>query len=350
MSILEADSHNFGVKTHLVGNTVFKGRNIFSEWLFLSNDSPVRKILKDYKIAAEEILISLDFGNVDNDISLKYRKVSFAKIEERKSKLTNNEIKSIGSLIALAQWFGLGDLHIDNIIFGADENGRLVCCPIDIECLFELHILPTQSLLIPSITNDKDNCGLSEILSHMEIFLDEKSPLYILEGYIETFEVLEKVNQEIYGSISRLWELPNVISRVVFRDTKDYKHALESNEIDSFYRDEKFQLLNGDIPYFFKFLGDSKVYFWKNNLNYTESSIKLGQFEKLEGLLPNITKDFYFNREKLFNRKVGISQLARIFDFNKNKKFKIINDLLELDYQEEYILIKSSVGNIKCLR
>lgn len=352
MSVVSSDSHNFGLKAFYKDGKVFKPRSLGIEWLFLSSESPLRKLLKKHDIPVVRILPSLDFEKVDFEPSLKYRSVTFLDVKENiEFKLQEFELVAVGSLVAICQWFGLGDLHVDNIIAGFDCSNKFLCSPIDLECFMELHRIPSQSLIIPSRTNSKDNSGLAKIIELLERSLDLHAPAYILSGYLESMEILSSLATEIYECLIEICPLEKLHTRVILKDTSSYKDLLAKKSFNpNLYNEEIFQLRNNDIPYFFKFCMNKEVYYWKSKKKYILADIELNSVDKLGDILKNLSKDFFFEKIKDHNLKVGALQIAKYFDVNSKIERKISYKNINIYYNIENIEITTKIGNIKCLR
>lgn len=142
------DKHNFGSFVTVEEEWVVKPRTLFWEFLFLSEDSLLRSRLNSlFKKHLSYSLFDLFIPLAFKDLTKTSGKVQFVKMNgDEIGNLTDLEVNQVGSLIAMCFWFGIGDLHIENMVIGRREK-KLVCFPIDIESIFEKMTHVTQTLL-----------------------------------------------------------------------------------------------------------------------------------------------------------------------------------------------------------
>ncbi|HAZ08518.1 MAG TPA: hypothetical protein DCZ01_08375 [Elusimicrobia bacterium] len=172
--------------------------------------------------------------------------------------LTESACARIGAVIGLVSWFGMGDMHRQNIAFGTLGDGRPVCAPVDIECLFFDYKLPAQSRLIGYPDEAGRRCGLA---GFQELLDEAGRPAGFvaatLHGYIGVMLALTRHEHSVS---STLIAEPGILGwpiRVILRDTAAYRSVLDSVILPDTLRpgllpSEMSQLSRGDVPYFFR--------------------------------------------------------------------------------------------------
>ena len=163
------DPHNFGKKVTLESNGfIHKPRSLFLEQVFLDRSSSFRKKF-DFKILElfkKEITTSifpdLTFSKLMSPL---YDGTVTKLILDKEEILSTEVLIKTGILLGTCSYFGIGDLHDQNMAIGRVQGGsQFICSPLDIECIFSLCRLTSQTLLIPSHFATIETCGLKEIL------------------------------------------------------------------------------------------------------------------------------------------------------------------------------------------
>ncbi|OGQ22118.1 MAG: hypothetical protein A3C46_09735 [Deltaproteobacteria bacterium RIFCSPHIGHO2_02_FULL_44_16] len=192
---LLGDSHNGGKRVLLSSDgRIYKPRCIFWEWLFLGVDSPFRHALKEFCFYSEYsennfLLPNLLFSIVNEIPQYGY----VERLEYQKAnKYTLAEFEAIGATVALLGWFGLSDLHKENVALGRDVNGKLIFCPIDIEILFHDFSLISQTCLFPTSVDKKNICGLTQLIRFAREAGSSKFAVAMCHGYLEAMIHLNK--------------------------------------------------------------------------------------------------------------------------------------------------------------
>jgi hypothetical protein len=94
----------------------------------------------------------------------------------------------------------------------------------------------------------------------------------ILLGYCDVFECFRKHESAIAALFSsRREEMTKVPIRHITRDTAQYRQWKEAAPEIPFFDAELVQLERGDVPYFFKFLSDPKLYAFANPVGATKA-------------------------------------------------------------------------------
>lgn len=249
------DRHNGGCTVILnQDGLVEKPRPCLAEWLFLSGKSPLRKHFKN------DSLFSFfpDLNFYDNDLS-REGIVDFLELNSNIPILYDKTMvgEAVGNLLGVSHWFGISDLHCENIKWGIDRNDNFILAPIDIECFFQDIKLPFQTGLVSKELDD-GTYGLKNLIEAVPI-----NPIDVIKSYLSTMKLcyLEKntICQIIEGTFTE-----KSISRVLLKDTRAYKGwCTDINlQILSFLPEEIEQLKEGDIPYFFRELGFFGIKYW----------------------------------------------------------------------------------------
>ena len=347
MAKIFADSHNFGKSVFFEEGYIYKPRPVGLEWLLLSVESPLRKLLSEANIFAEKCLLNINYDNQDFRPSLKERRVEYIEKPFVRNSLSDQEYLHIGSVIALAQWFGLSDLHHENMFIGHQTDGNFICSPIDIECIFEHHNLPSQSLLVPSYLIEKDQSGLKDIFNHV---CEGSHIACLISGYVDTFVKLNAISKDIYELILNLSDIRSFSSRVIIRSTQKYYDLKEGLESFDLFDEERKQITNGDIPYFFKFLESKDIYYWDTPETFSRASFSLSDFENLEMQIIIFDETFFSSRKKDEQLSLGITQIAKYFDLNTASNYQASFDSTEISYLDNEFRVRALDKKLKGLR
>ncbi|MGK5082406.1 hypothetical protein WDW37_03795 [Bdellovibrionota bacterium FG-1] len=165
---LLGDPHNFGRRVReLDDGTLEKPRTIGWEWLFLSKESPLRIFLSDV-FSRNSTGCPFDlFEDVEffsSDPGLAQGRVERIHWDPGRFELSSLVCQQVGSVIALISWFGIGDIHAQNMALGTSKSGGPICMPLDIECIFDDYQLPSQTFLLHPKHNATVQSGLSSLL------------------------------------------------------------------------------------------------------------------------------------------------------------------------------------------
>jgi hypothetical protein len=250
------DRHNGGKTVALNKNGfIEKPRPCLAEWFFLSESSPLRVYFKDNSIF--NYFPNLEFYNENlSEVGV----VNFLNLN---TSLSSNRdavkmSEAVGNLLAISQWFGLSDLHHENIKYGLDEKGKFIFAPIDIECFFQNIKLPFQTGLISKDHTDI-KFGIKNIMD-----LNVLLPIHVVGAYLSTMEVLFLNRNQIFKIINDVFN-PKDLSRVLLKNTSVYGHwCNDVVNVDNLTLEELDQLKVGDIPYFFRFLNSKTINYWNN--------------------------------------------------------------------------------------
>ncbi|HQP36676.1 MAG TPA: hypothetical protein PLI95_15930, partial [Polyangiaceae bacterium] len=149
------DSHNFGRRVSIRNGRICKPRTVAWEQLMLSASSPLRKLLDSEAERdglgkhAFAFLPDLRFTPSPDRIGGEVEQVRLRPLGTPSEARRRELAQVVGRSIALWSWFGVSDLHWENLALGADERSRVVFSPLDIEMILADLSMPTETKLIP---------------------------------------------------------------------------------------------------------------------------------------------------------------------------------------------------------
>lgn len=253
----QGDLHNFGQRVQrsfgASGAWYRKPRPVYWEWLFFGRSSPLRPYLSARGLSGfcpAEYLFNLEV-----DIGADYSGTSCEISREAEVVPGPHHAYGFGVLLAYCYTFGIRDLHRDNVCL----TGRCLQV-IDTEAVLVDLLLPNETLLIPFKATRWDMAAISHLASTGSDLAPEVLRM-ILTGYCEAFSMLIE-NAEALKTL--VHELKATIERVpvrhIMRDTVIYRDWGKQVPAIPFCEAELEQLARGDVPYFFKFVGDRGLY------------------------------------------------------------------------------------------
>ncbi|MDD4976851.1 MAG: DUF4135 domain-containing protein, partial [Bacteriovorax sp.] len=254
---IDADLHNFGqhvTQIERASEIYFqKPRPIYWEWFFFGKNSPIKNI---FGPKTAKVLFNLDVHLESDDCGFSKQIVEAEEGNDQSSHAYN-----LGILIAYCYLFGIRDLHKGNVV---RREAHLQV--IDAEVVLSKILLPHETLILPFKITTTDDCAAKKSFDNITVIGLESLKL-ILSGYFDLISnVLEKRGKlvSIFNDHrDKMFEVP---IRHIMRDTVQYRKWQENQMAPAipFCSDELKQLERGDIPYYFKFIGDSKLYAYKN--------------------------------------------------------------------------------------
>ena len=349
------DKHNFNKYVETKGGYVFKPRPVFGEYSLYSSESIFRQ-----KLLALAQGVGIDLSNLPevefkspniDKVSLEVNKIFQIKYEALDSGLSRENLESIGATISILTWLGVVDLHDDNILFGRSDRGDFIFAPVDLECIFfgddflGRDLLPSHSFNCGCETEYCMKFGLSSVFKHILRYNDKKElSRKIIPSILKGFESFSKVlfakKDELKADLFRGVRVESLISRVILLNTGKYMRYLEGNEIEEvLLEEERVQLRRGDIPYFFKFYNDDRVYYWssKNKYKDIKNHSVLGSRTKQD-----YTKLWHENLEKNFENMFVL--LIIFLDMYPDKNYKVqLEDSLVLYKARGLILFNRGI-------
>ena len=182
----------------------------------------------------------------------------------------DSHLYSLGVLLAYCYVFGIRDLHKNNIVKTATHLQV-----IDAEVVLAKLLLPHETLLLPFKEVGPELCGAAHVPWNK--FTPEQLAI-VLNGYIDTFDCFTSDQSGIVCVFQDLSEdLHTIPVRHILRDTFHYRDRHLTEPEIPFFASEQRQLDRGDIPYFFKFIGNEVVF---------EIVAPGGQFDRVD--LPDV--------------------------------------------------------------
>ena len=312
MQSFVADKHNFGqsvVRVDRGSDTWYrKPRSTFWERFFFGKDSPLRELFLMNSVGSSRELATHLF-NLDVEVTQNW--LGFAKevTGTDRLKTVRDLWYSYGVLIAYSYIFGIRDLHKHNVLI--TNNGMQA---VDAEVVLSKLILPCETALLPYKNVPFDVSAISRLSSTTN--LNDSQVREIFDGFLDTFRVAFEKSDDIKGVVHET--VPkDVPIRVILRNTKDYLSHLSSQvRISDLLHEEEVQLNRGDIPFFFKFLGERNLFFIASpNSDYQRVISDLGSFQpdvdrhacSIDELLPS---------QEALDKKMaqGVLYLCRLFE------------------------------------
>ncbi len=280
------DVHNFGEFVYAENKKVFKPRTLFWEHLFLNSKSELRKMINQL---CDENGLASPF-NIAPDLEFELLNFSNGWVErlrlsQNTKQLTINESQSVAAVVGLCFWFGIGDLHFENVFIGRNENDTLICFPIDIEVIFEKLTHVNQTLLFPSNIISERKCGLSNILNNLS-GLNEDSKFIFIKTFLEFISMLNENAESILSKIIELNKDGNNYLRIILRDTKTYIEILEGSlKCADLIPEELVQIARGEVPFFVRLLDSDQIYYFKNKNKDLEPVKSFLEFTSISSIM-----------------------------------------------------------------
>lgn len=291
------DTHNFGRHVSARGARIQKPRPVFWEWLFLSAKSPLRRVLDD--AAVEDGLGPNSFGFLPDLAFTSHPSLAGGAVERvslaplgRLGAHDRTELARIfGRALALFSWFGVTDLHWENLALGRGPRGQIVFTPLDVEMILDDFALPTSTKLLPESDADyadtyRHAAGARRVLPWLGKPLRGDDLAAIIAAYLATLDLLERHRAGIAHVLAALPELTKTPIRVLLRATGDYVRARTEPVWPPLLDAEAEQLARGDIPYFFRLYGAPGIrYYTRRDLTTTGRLPLRGDVPQLAPLL-----------------------------------------------------------------
>lgn len=318
------DSHNFGRRVTTRGGRIVKPRTVFWEWLVLSRESPLRRLLDD---AAEQAGWGREaFGFLPSLKFFEGRDVTGGEVERAKlkplrvaSNAKRRELAEIvGRSLALWSWLGVADLHWENLVLGAGAKGQVVFGPLDVEMMLADLGLPTETKLLPDADPEygvvcQHAAGVRRVLPYLGKPIRAEDLLSMLLAYRATLALLDRHAAAIGDVFSSLPSLGDEPLRVLLRGTEEYVLGRSQPLWPPLLDAEQEQLARGDIPYFFRLYGRRGIhYYGDESLQQLKRLPLRGDVPQLDPML-DVTRGLRSaSRRKL--REEGLLAVLGAFD------------------------------------
>jgi hypothetical protein len=312
------DTHNFGRRVEVGDTWVEKPRTVFWEWLLLAAESPLRRALAELEprpfvsgpffsfLPALEFVspFSLTGGKVSRASLSALDSKSFSGSKARDARLELAHIA--GRAMALFAWFGVADLHWENMILGRGDEGQLVFAPVDVEILFADMDSPVQTKLIADPDPEyaelsQHAAGFRRLLPYLGKPVEGPTIAAMVAGYAQTYALLQAHRSKLAEAVL-LPQFALQPIRVCLRATAEYIDP-ERRPWPPWLAAEIEQLKRGDIPYFFQLYGEGRLrWFTSRALDASSALPSRGDVPRAPALL-DIRRDFRGkNRESLLTR------------------------------------------------
>jgi hypothetical protein len=318
------DSHNFGRRVQVGASRMEKPRTLFWERLLLDGKSPLRRALAS---VAERAGLGADaFGFLPSLGFWPKRAQLGGEVErvvlEPLGRLTAREKRElatvVGRSLALHAFLGVADLHWENLALGADAHGRIVLVPLDVELILGDFALPTETKLLPDADPEyADICrhaaGVRRALPYLGKPIAAEHLAQMVAAYLSLLDVLERHGRELARVVARTPGFRTAPIRVCLRGTDEYVRARSVPPWPPLLDAELEQLERGDIPYFFRLVGERGIHYYANRaLTRTKTLPLRGDVPKLEPLL-SVARGFRSPKHKRL-REEGVFTLLGAFD------------------------------------
>jgi hypothetical protein len=270
------DSHNFGRRVTLRGKRVGKPRTVAWEWLLLSAQSPLRRLLGDAAkedglgAAAFGFLPDLRFFGSKGPEGGEVERIDLSPLPQLSADGRRALARIVGRSLALWSWLGVSDLHWENLALGVAPGGRVVFTPLDVELILADLALPTETKLLPDADPEvaaicRHACGVRRVLPHLGKPASGADLVALAGAYLTTLAFLERRSAEVAAVLAALPDLRATPIRVLLRGTDEYVRAAAGGAgalWPPLLRAEEEQLARGDVPYFFRLYGRPGIHYY----------------------------------------------------------------------------------------
>jgi hypothetical protein len=350
---LLGDSHNFGRRVELRAERVLKPRTLLWEWLVLSAESPLRRLLdeaaRQSELGAEAFtfLPTLAFFELD---AVRGGEVERAQLDplgtlDEQDKRTLAAI--VGRSLALWSWLGLADLHWENLILGRDQRGRIVFGPLDVEMILADLARPTETKLLPDADPEyaaicRHAAGVRRVLPYLGKPIAVADLVEMASAYLCTLTFLDRQAAAIAAVFQGLPELQRAPIRICLRGTAEYVQAGARTLWPPLLEAEVEQLQRGDIPYFFRLYGQPGIhYFGDEDLSELKRLPLSGDVPRLDPSLRLSRGLRSPSRQRL--RSEGLFTLLGAFD-HSSFTGKQENSTLQIQFRGRTLVVRLADG------
>ncbi len=234
------------------------------EKLFVSENSPLRELFQEFEFSRRLNPFRL-MHKVKHETSLDdSNKVEFSeKVLPNNNPVSVESYQSVGAYLALFSWFGVTDLHKNNMMYKT-INRHTKITPLSIECIFNDIYLPSQTLLAPKKTDQNNHSGFDKIFDHLKSEGTTQDIYLFIKGYIEYLLFLNTIKQRISTLVNSIENVHNTPIRVLVKNDSVYLKFFKGYLMTAqeFEKTEVLQLKKSKIPYYFHYLNENKIYFY----------------------------------------------------------------------------------------
>ncbi len=268
--MFEADRHNFGKCVERIerasGQWYQKPRSVYWEHLFFGQCSPIKSFFNSVGSNGDRPLSEYLFNL---NVEVKSDWLGFSEeVSGDKIPTSIEHSYSFGVLVGYCYLLGIRDLHKYNLV--VKEKHFQV---IDAEVVLTNLILPNETILLPFREIPFDLSAVSLLCGDLK----KLSPYQIEKLFSGYFDVTTAILDSLDTIMPVLeHECQNQHpARVILKNTKQYRDFLMGNgPANDYLPEELVQLDRGDIPYFFKYVGQNRLhYLSEHGLVETVSSL-----------------------------------------------------------------------------
>lgn len=350
------DSHNFGRRVFERDGYIVKPRTVFWEWLFLCPESPLRTALVSFVSAAEregldrQVFSFLPRVKVNSPGARdggEVQRIQLAPLPQGSTEQRKDLAGVVGRSLAFWSWFGVADLHWENMVLGLDAEGHIVFTPVDIEMVLADLSLPTETKLLPDADPEvADVCrhaaGVRRVLPYLGKPLDVADLLIMASAYRKMLALLDGHAREMASFFEQLPAWREMPIRVCLRGTDEYVQGDFRELWPPLLDEEKEQLDRGDIPYFFRLYDKPGIHYFGNSTLSDIGTLPMeGDVPQLDPLL-QVSRGFRSKSRKTL-REEGLLTVLGAFD-HKSFKGTHAHDGLEVTYQKRTLIVKYPDG------
>ena len=318
------DSHNFGRRVSLDGERIAKPRTLLWEWLLLSRESPLRRLLDQAALHdglgpdAFGFLPTLKFFGSLGPEGGEVERVDLEPLRSVDAETRRELGLVVGRSLALWGWLGVADLHWENLVLGVNERQRIVFGPLDIEMILAELSLPTETKLLPDADPEyaaicRHASGVRRVLPYFGKPVAVADLRDMASAYRGTLAFLDRHANEVAEVFANLPGLRDAPLRVLLRSTGDYVQATDRPLWPPLLEAETEQLARGDIPYFFRLYGRAGIHYYANETLSEIARLPLhGDVPQLDPIL-EVSRGFRSPARKKL-REDGLFTLLGAFD------------------------------------
>lgn len=181
---------------------------------------------------------------------------------------TREHLYSLGVLLGYCYVFGIRDLHRNNVV-KTETHLQVIDAEVVLSCL----LLPHETLLLPFKEVGPGLCGASSVLNLAAVSAEQIE--LVLRGYYDVFHC---ISSNLAGIQRTFEDQRSIFERIpvrhILRDTIHYRSARANPPEIPLFESEVEQLGRGDIPYFFKFVGEPHVHAYTDRAdNYSRVTL-----------------------------------------------------------------------------
>jgi hypothetical protein len=318
------DTHNFGRRVTRREGRIHKPRALFWEWLVLSAESPVRRLLAEAALRdglgpeAFAFLPDLAFFPPRAVREGAVEEVALAPLPDLAGEERRELARVVGRAIALFSWLGVADLHWENLVIGRGRRGETIFAPLDVEMILADLALPTETKLLPEADPEvaeicRHAAGVRRALPWLGKPIDPGDLVAMSAAYLRALAFLDRHARAVADALATLPELREAPIRVCLRGTDQYVRARSEPVWPPLLDAEAEQMARGDIPYFFRLYGRPGIH-WFADATLAEIATlpREGDVPQLDPLLQVSRGLRAPSRRKL--REEGLFTLLGAFD------------------------------------